>query len=183
MLSLFCHLCLLALLGLPHITGHCERLVVGDSWMLCCSERDRGTKLCPVPPYIYNASVTKGKKKTWLRNSSAEKPEFKKGKCFIPYTISLDPCRIYWLQDEFQKRWPFECMKSRTALCTSSNATLGPTLETFSLHPYHCLYFSTISEKLMIRIHTSFVFLGCMDTRSILMLFPCQTWSHNFCCH
>lgn len=59
--------------------------------------------------------------------------------------------------------------------CSSSKATLSPTLEEFYLHHYHCLYFSAISEKLIVHFHTSLVYLGCMDTRSILMLFPCQT--------
>lgn len=45
--------------------------------------------------------------------------------------------------------------KGRQFASSSSEVMPGITLQTFSLHHYHCLYFSAISVKLFFHIRTS----------------------------
>lgn len=178
---LFCHLCLLALLGLAHITAHCWEL--GCRWQCYVVPTGREALNCVLYTLTYAIPrLWRGRKHDLeiavQRSLSLRKENVSCHTQSLQIHLGSTGCRLSFRVGAHLDAW-----KSRTELCSSSKATLGTTLETFSLHHYHCLYFSAISEKLIVHIPTSPAYLGCMDTRSILMVFPCQTWNHNFCCH
>lgn len=51
----------------PELISH-EMLLVGRSWVLCCSTRERGTKLCSLQSYMQCLNY-KGEKAPQFRNS------------------------------------------------------------------------------------------------------------------